>query len=140
MASRGPPGDPGGPCLGFCSIFLGNFMLTCFRHTVSEAHHLFSDVTSSGGTVMSCVMSQHCTYTSHITFCYKRSANTSFKVFWLFWLLVHPSGLPLSPTYGWCLTCVGRDMSSASLGCSLLSSSIFIVLALVNSAMSHRGT
>ena len=45
----------------------------------------------------------------------------------------------MSPAYGWCLTRVGRDTSSASLGWSLLPSSVIIVLALVNSAVSHRG-
>ena len=35
---------------------------------------------------------------------------------------------------------VGRDMSSTSLGWSLLPSNVIIVLALVNSAMSPVGT
>ena len=42
--------------------------------------------------------------------------------------------------YGWCPMRVGHDMSSMSLGWSLLPSSIFIVLALVNSDVSHWGT
>ena len=44
------------------------------------------------------------------------------------------------PTCGWCLTCVGHDTSSASLGWSLLPSKLIIVLALVNSTMSPAGT
>ena len=36
------------PALGFAA-FLGNFSLTRFGHTVSEAHHLFLDVMSLGG-------------------------------------------------------------------------------------------
>ena len=86
---------------------------------MSEVHHLFLDVTSSGGAVMSCVMSQCHMCTSHVTFCYKRLADTSFGAllaFWPFWLLVRPSDLPLSPTYSWCLMCVGRDASSTSPG------------------------
>ena len=43
------------------------------------------------------------------------------------------------PACGWCLTSVGHDASSASLGWSLLPSNVIIVLALVNSAMSPRG-
>ena len=41
---------------------------------------------------------------------------------------------------GWCLTRVGRDTSSASLGWSLLPSTVIIVLALVNIAVSPVGT
>ena len=41
---------------------------------------------------------------------------------------------------GWCLTRVGRDASSASLGWRLLPSTVIIVLALVNSTMSPAGT
>ena len=113
--------------------FLGNFMLTHFGCTSSESASLVLDITLSGGAMTSW---RH-TCTSHMTFCYKRSADTSFKAFWL---LVCPSSLPLSPAYGWCLMRVGRDASSASPGWSLLPSSIFIVLALVNSTVSHKGT
>ena len=52
---------------------------------------------------------------------------------------VRSSGLPLPPAYGWCLTRVGRDASSTSLGWSLLPSSVIIVLALVNSTVSPEG-
>ena len=41
---------------------------------------------------------------------------------------------------GWCLTHVGHDVSSASLGWSLLPSTVIIVLALFNSAVSPVGT
>ena len=44
------------------------------------------------------------------------------------------------PVCGWCLTHVGHDASSTSLGWSLLPSTIFIVLALVNSTVSQVGT
>ena len=44
------------------------------------------------------------------------------------------------PMCGWCLMRVGRDVSSASPGWSLLPSKVIIVLALVNSAMSPAGT
>ena len=46
VASGGPPGNLGGPCLSFAA-FLGNFVLMCFRHAASKAHHLFLDVMSS---------------------------------------------------------------------------------------------
>ena len=108
------------PAQGFVAI-LGNSVFMHFEHTASEVHHLFSDITSSGGAMMSCVTSQHCTCIGHMTFCYKRSADTSFKALLAHLalssrLLVHPLGSPLSPAYGWCLMCVGRDVSSASLG------------------------
>ena len=41
--------------------------------------------------------------------------------------------------YSWCPMHVGRDVSSASPGWSLLPSSVFIALALVNSDVSHWG-
>ena len=44
------------------------------------------------------------------------------------------------PMCGWCLMHVGHNMSSASLGWSLLPSTVIIVLALVNSAVSPVGT
>ena len=44
------------------------------------------------------------------------------------------------PTCGWCLTLVGHDASSASPGWSLLPSTVIIVLAWVNSAVSPAGT
>ena len=109
------------PALGFVAV-LGNSVVTHFQHATSEVHHLFLDVTLSGGAVTS----WHHTCTSPMTFCYKRSANTSFEALWL---LVHPSGSPLSSAYGWCLMCVGCDVSSASPGWSLLPSRVFIVLA-----------
>ena len=66
------------PALGFVA-FLGNFMLTRFRHTASKAHHLFSDITSSGGAMTSYVMLRCHTCMGHMTFCYKRSTDTSFE-------------------------------------------------------------
>ena len=44
------------------------------------------------------------------------------------------------PRCGWCLICVGRDMSSTSPGGSLLPSTVIIVLAFVNSTVSPAGT
>ena len=44
------------------------------------------------------------------------------------------------PAGGWGLTHVGRNASSASLGWSLLPSTVIIVLAMVNSAVSPVGT
>ena len=41
---------------------------------------------------------------------------------------------------GWCLMRIGHDVSSVSLGWSLLPSTVIIVLALINSAMSPVGT
>ena len=134
------------PVLGFAAV-LGNSVFTCFRRTTSEMRLLFLDVMSSGGAVTSCVMSWHCTCTGHMTFSYKKLVDASFEAlfgsfgsFWFVGLLVHPPGSPLSPAYGWCLTRVGRNASSASPDWSLLPSSIIIVLALVNNAVSPKGT
>ena len=92
------------------------------------------------------MMSWCCMCMGHVTFKYKSSHNASFwalllwQLLLLVWFLVCPSGSPLAPVYGWCPMCVGHDASSTSLGWSLLPSSVFIVLALVNSNVSHRGT
>ena len=126
------------PAHGFAAV-LGNSVLTCFGCTTSKAHHLFLDVTSPGGTVMSCVMSWLCMCTGHVIICYKGLALLALEALGSR-PLVHLPGSPLSPTYGWCLTRVGHDTSSVSPGWSLLPSSVIIVLALVNSAMSPKGT
>ena len=131
------------PALGFAAFFRQfcvNALWTCCVRSVLLVFGCY--VIWGGGAMMSCVMSRHCMCTSHVTFCYKRSVDTSFGTllaFWPFWLLVRPSGLPLSPMYSWCLTHVGRDASSASPGWSLLPSSVFIVLALVNRVCPTRG-
>ena len=115
--------------------FLGNFIWVRFRGII-----LFADITSLNGTVMSYVTSQHHTCIGHMTFYYKRSTNASVGGSCL--LFVHLSGSTLSPepACGWCLTGVGCNGSSTSLGWSLLSSTVIIVLALVNSAVSPEGT
>ena len=123
------------PALGFAAV-LGNSVPMRRVRSVSLTFGCYI----VWGAMTSCVMSWCCTCTGHMTFCYKSLVDVSFEAFWLFWLLVHPSGSPLSPMYGWCLMCVGHDMSSMSPGWSLLPSSIFIVLALVNSTVSHKGT
>ena len=77
VALHGTPGTPGVPLL-WCSCLstavLGNFRVGAVRlkHII-----LFADVTSLKGAVMSYVMSQHCTCIGHVTFYYKRAANTS---------------------------------------------------------------
>ena len=126
------------PARGFATI-LGNSTLTHFGCAVSEARHLFLDVTLPGGTVTSCVTSWLCTCTGHMIICYKRSALLALGAL-SSGPLVCLSGSPLSPAYGWCLMYVGHDTSSMSLGWSLLPSSIIIVLALVNSTVSPKGT
>ena len=126
------------PAQGFVAI-LGNSVFTYFRCTTSEVCHLFLDVTSPRGAMTSYVTARLRMCTGHMISCYKRSALLALEAL-SSRPLVHPSGLPLSPVYGWCLTCIGCDTSSASPGWSLLPSSIIIVLALVNSTMSPRGT
>ena len=56
---------------------------------------LFANVMSLKGAVTSYVMSQHRTCIGHMTFYYKRAANTSVQGSCL--LFVHLSGLTLSP-------------------------------------------
>ena len=134
VPSLGPPSTLGGPCPRLCGHFRQfhvNMLWTC--------RHLFSDVTSSGGTMTSCVTSWLHMCTGHVIICYKRSALLALEAL-SSRPLVHPSGLPLSPMYSWCLMCVGHNTSSTSPSWSLLPPSVIIVLALVNSAVSHKGT
>ena len=89
------------------------------------------------------VTSRHHTCIGHVTFFYKRPASASFEAlfhsFIFCELLVRTPGSPLSAACDWCLMRVGRDTSSASLGWSVLPSSVIIVLALVNSTVPHGG-
>ena len=62
----------------------------CPKHVI-----LFADVTSLKGTVTSYVMSQCCMCTGHMTFHYKRAANTSVGASFL--LFIRSSGSTLSP-------------------------------------------
>ena len=101
---------------------------------------LFADVTSLKGTVMSYMTSQSCMCVGHMTFYYKRSANTSVGVLACCSSIHQVRLYHQRPTDGWCLMCVGCDVSSMSQGWSLLPSTVIIVLALVNSAVSPVGT
>ena len=56
---------------------LGNFGVGTLR---ARCIILFADVTSLKGTVTSYVTPQHCTCIGHMTFYYKRSADTSMGV------------------------------------------------------------
>ena len=134
MASGRPSGDLGGPRLGFHGL------LRQFCVNMLQTHHVRSASLVFGcyivyGAMTSCVMSWCCTYKDHVTFCYKKLVGTSFQALFALinsWFIqqVHP-GHPRM--------CVGRDTPSTSPGWSLLPSSVIIVLALVNSTMSHRG-
>ena len=102
---------------------------------------LFSDVTLLKGAVTS----QHHTCIGHVTFYYKRvcqclgggGGGGFLPVVCPF---IRFDSYHQRPTCGWCLTRVGHDASSASLGWSLLPSKVIIVLTLVNSTMSPVGT
>ena len=81
----------------------------------------------------------------HVTFNYKRSDDASFWALFGSFALVAPAThlvlcLSMAPASGWCPKHVGHDASNASPHWNLLPSSIFIVLALVNSDVSHWGT
>ena len=130
MAFHRTPGILGVPllqCSCLSMAILDNFGLGVLW---AQCIILLANVTLLKGTVMSYVTSQYCMCIGHMTFYYKRAANTLVGGSCL--LFVHSSG-------GWCLTHVGCDASSTSLGWSLLSLTVIIVLALVNSAMSPAG-
>ena len=90
--------------------------------------------------VTSYMMSQCYMCIGHMTFYYKRSTNALVGVL-ACCSSVHQVRLyHQRPVGGWCLTRVGCDTSSISLSWSLLPSTVIIVLALVNSAVSPAGT
>ena len=101
---------------------------------------LFANVTSLKCAVTSYVMSQCYMCIGHMTFNYKRSTNASVGVLACCLSICQVRLYNQRPMGGWCLTCVGCDASSTSLGWSLLPSTVIIVLVLVNNAMSPVGT
>ena len=117
---------------GCSGQFLGEHTLdaACLKHVI-----LFADVTLLNGTVTSYVTSQCHTCIGHMTFYYKRATNTSVGGSSIHQVQLYHQ----RPTCGWCLMRVGCDMSSASLGWSLLPLTVIIVLALVNSTVSPVG-
>ena len=80
VVSCGPPSNSGVPFPRFSSSMA---IFRQFSENVPQTHRvqkciiLFSDVTSLMSTMMSHVMSWHCTYIGHVTFYYKRSADVS---------------------------------------------------------------
>ena len=122
----------------------GHFRQFCGGCASDAAHPkciiLFSDITSLKGTVMSYVTSQCCTCIGHVIFYYKRSTNASVGVLACCSSIHQVQLYHHRPAGGWCLMHVGRDASSTSPGWSLLPSTVIIVLALVNSAVSPVGT
>ena len=145
MVSGGHPGIPGCPCLSVSGILVGYFGLACVRHAVFDACHLSLRCCIISDAMTSCVMSWHHACMGHMTFGYKSLQRAWFKALsaWkalTFHKVLCLPGSFLAPTYGWCLTRVGHDASSTSLGWSLLPSSILVVLVFINSDIPHRGT
>ena len=145
MASGGHPGILGCPCLSVSGILVGYFGLACVGHAVSDAHHLSLRHCIISDAMMSCVTSWCHACMGHMTFGYKSSQRAWFEALsaqkaLMFHKVLCSPGSSLAPTYGWCLTCIGCDTSSVSLGWSLLPSSILVVLVLVNSDIPHQGT
>ena len=77
---------------------------------------LFANVTLLKGTVTSYVMSQCCMCIGHVTFYYKRSADASWGVLACCSSACQVQLYHQRSMCGWCLTHVGHDTSSASLG------------------------
>ena len=93
-------------------LFLWPFWAILGGHALDMARPkyiiLFANVTSLNDTVTSYVVSQHYTCISHMTFYYKRAANTSVGGSCL--LFIHLSGSTLSPeTCMWLVSNTGRS-------------------------------
>ena len=86
------------------------------------------------------VTSQHCTYIGHVTFHYKRVTNIMVGILACCSSIHQVQLYHQRPMCGWCLMRVGRNTSSASVGWSLLPSTVIIELTLVNSTVSPAGT
>ena len=143
VALRRAPGALGVP-LPHYSYLVWPFKAILGRHALDTVHLkrviLFADVTSLNDAVMSCVMSQHRMCAGHMSIYYKRATNTSVGVIACCSSVCQVQLYHQRPVCGWCLTHVGHDASSTSLGRSLLLSTVIIVLALVNSAVSPMRT
>ena len=138
VASHGTPGTLGVPLLHYSCLstaVLGNFGLAHFRHVI-----LFANVTSLNSTMMSYEMSQYRMCIGHVTFYYKRASKASVGVLACCSSIHQVQLYHQRPACGWCLPCVGRDVSSMSLGWSLLPLTVIIVLAFFNSTVSPVGT
>ena len=122
MASGGPPGGPGGPRLRFHGLFR-QFRVNVLWTRCVRSVSLVLGCYVIYGTVTSCVMSRHGTGSGQSGLFLLLLALSSYLRFALV-------------SHIWLVSNVCR--SSTSPGWSLLPSSVIIVLALVNSAMSHR--
>ena len=143
MTLRRTPGALGVPlpqCSCLSTAVLGNFGVGVLRAWRIRSIIFFADVTSLKGAVTSYVMSQCHTCIGHMTFYYKRAANTSVGVLACCLSICQIQLYHQRPTCGWCLTRVGHNASSASPGWSLLPLTVIIALALVNSTVSPVGT
>ena len=125
VASGRHPGVPGCPCLSCSGILAGYFGSARVGHAVSDTHHLSLRCCIVSDAVISCMMSQCCVCMGHMTFGYKSlqrawlGALSALEALTFCKVLCSP-GSPYAPMYGWCLTRVGSDASSMSLGWSLL--------------------
>ena len=125
VASGGHPGILGCSCLLFSGILIGYFRLACVGCTVSDTCHLSLRRCIISDAMMSCMMSRHHVCMGHMTFGYKSSQRAWFEALsalkaLTFCKVLCSPGSPLAPAYGRCLTHVGCDVSSTSLGWSLL--------------------
>ena len=100
--------------------------LSCQHYVFKGCCDVICDVT-----VLHCV--------GHVTFYYKMPTNALVGILACCLSICQVQLYYQRPMCGWCLTCVGHDTSSMSSGWSLLPSTVIIVLALVNSAVSPAG-
>ena len=136
VASCSSPGSLGGPYHEITKLqpFCIFFWVTCFG-CAAPCCHKFVNITSFNDAMMSCMMSLCCTCVGHVTNYYKRPQMPWLGFRWFSQLgLVH-----LRLSSGWYLTCVGHNTSSTSPSGSLHPSTIIIVFAWVNSAVSTAG-
>ena len=135
VALRGTPSPLGVPlpCYSCLSMaVLGNFWWAHFGRSVSEACHLICQhyIVKWHCDVICDVTAPH-VYWSCVTFYYKRATKASVGVLACCSSVRQVRLYHQRPACGWCLTRVGRDMSSSSPGWSLLPLTVIIVLALL---------
>ena len=107
-------------CCHGALVIYSHFRQFLGGHASDVAHPkrviLFANVTSLNSAVTSYVTSQHCTCIGHVTFYYKRATDTSVGALACCLSICQVRLYHQRPTCGWCLTCVGHDVSSTSLG------------------------
>ena len=140
VASHGTPGALGVP-YPIHHVIYGRFLRKCASDTLCLKHViLFVDVTSFNDAVTSYVTSQHCTCIGHMTIYYKRAANTSVGGVSVSSLGSTQSQVESPKSLVRLVSNMCRSRCVKHISGQEPTSTVIIMLALVNGAASSAGT